>query len=84
MRRDKPSAINHRGVENSHISSVCFVSLVLDEDDAAAVDEGEAKKGMFSVEINEFLYSVELKPIVYSNDVQYNLIRTMLLLHVQG
>ena len=47
VRRSKPSATNHLGVENSHVS-ICFVSLLL-EDGAAAVDEeGEAKKGMFS------------------------------------
>ena len=49
VRRSKPSATNHLGVENSHVS-ICFVSLLL-EDDAAAVGaggEGEAKKGMFS------------------------------------
>jgi hypothetical protein len=51
VRRSTPSAANHFGVENSHVS-ICFVSLLLEEDDAAAVDggegEGEAKKGMFS------------------------------------
>ena len=48
VRRSKPSATNHLGVENSHVS-ICFVSLLLEED-AASVDEGEgeAKKGMFS------------------------------------
>ena len=44
VRRSKPSATNHLGVENSHVS-ICFVSLLLEDD---AVDEGEAKKGMFS------------------------------------
>lgn len=65
MRMSKPSATNHLGVENSHVS-ICFLSILLEEDGTAAVDEGEAKKGMFSVEINEFLYTVELKPIVWS------------------
>jgi hypothetical protein len=47
IRRSKPSATNHLGVENSHVSTG-FVFLLLEDDDAAAVDEGEAKKGMFS------------------------------------
>ena len=46
VRRSKPSATNHLGVENSHVS-ICFVSLLL-EDGTAAADEDEAKKGMFS------------------------------------
>ena len=68
MRRSIPSATNHLGVENSHVS-ICFVSLLL-EDDAASVDEGgEAKKGMLSGNIwilVYVIYSVELKPIVGS------------------
>ena len=47
VRRSKPSATNHLGVENSHVS-ICFVSLLLEDDGTAVVDEDEAKKGMFS------------------------------------
>jgi hypothetical protein len=63
MRRSKPSATNHLGVENSHVS-ICFVSLLLEEDALPPLMKVKRRRACF-LERNEFfLYSIEMKPIV--------------------